>query len=202
MVRNQIMSTALDLFSQYGIKKVSMNDIARNMSISKRTLYQHFEDKETLLADGLEYRDKQLKDLWNELENGPYTVLDTILLFSREVMKQPKWYTRKFYDELKLFPKVAEQRRIQNKQFENKAMEMLKRGVKEGVFEENINFGIVVRLAQLHLKMHYPTPSFSDYSNVEVYETILFAFLRGICTEKGRKILDRRFVSKQVYNVH
>ncbi|MDH6304877.1 AcrR family transcriptional regulator [Parabacteroides sp. PF5-5] len=202
MIRNQIMSTALDLFSQYGIKKVSMNDIARSLHISKRTLYQHFEDKEELLSDGLAYQDEQLKNLWKELEKGPYTVLDTILLFFREIMKRPKWYSRKFYEELELFPTVSEKRRIQAKALEDNLLKLLKRGVDEGVFESNVNFGIVVKLARKQIQRYYPSKSFADFSNVEVYETILFAFLRGICTEEGRKILDRWFVSKQLYNIH
>lgn len=77
-----------------------MNDIARTANISKRTLYQQFEDKEALLVDGLAQRNNQYMSLWNELETGPYTVLDTILLFYREVMNRPKWYSQKFYEEL------------------------------------------------------------------------------------------------------
>ena len=45
------MLTAFDLFSEHGIKNVSMDDIAHNMSVSKRTLYELFEDKETLLTE-------------------------------------------------------------------------------------------------------------------------------------------------------
>lgn len=202
MVREQILSTAFDLFSQYGIKKVSMNDIARTANISKRTLYQQFEDKETLLVDGLDHRNNQYISLWKELEKGPYTVLETILLFYREVMNRPKWFTQKFYEELKLYPKAVERKNMQNRLFEQQCMEIIRRGVKEGVFEEDLNFGIVVKLAHQHLKMSNPSRSFSGYSNTEVYNTILFAFLRGICTEKGRLILDRWFVSKKYHSIH
>lgn len=202
MVREQILVTAFDLFSQYGIKKVSMSDIAQTANISKRTLYQLFEDKESLLVDGIDYRINRYQTLWEELEKGPYTVLDTILLFFREVMNQPKWCTQKFYEELKLFPKAAERDKIQNKQFEAKCMAVIHRGVEEGVFEKDQNYGIVVKLARQHLKLSYPSRTFSGYSNIEVYNTILFAFLRGICTDKGRQILDRWFVSKRYHSIH
>lgn len=198
MIREQIMLTALDLFSQYGIKKVTMNDIACHLGISKRTLYRHFEDKETLLIDGLEYQDNQLVALWNELGKGPCTVLEKILLFFREVMKSPKWYTRKFYEELELYPKVLKERDKKDVKFEKKSLELLKQGVEEEVFVDNVNFGIVVKLAKKHVKMYCPPKSFSKYSNTEVYETLLFSFLRGICTEKGRIILDRWFALRQV----
>lgn len=47
VIKEQIMLTAFDLFSEHGIKNVSMDDIAHNASISKRTLYELFEDTET-----------------------------------------------------------------------------------------------------------------------------------------------------------
>ena len=53
MTKEQVMTTALDMFSQYGIKSVSMDDIARNTGISKRTIYEFFEDKETLLQEAI-----------------------------------------------------------------------------------------------------------------------------------------------------
>lgn len=45
VIKEQIMLTAFDLFSEHGIKNVSMDDIAHNASISKRTLYELFEDR-------------------------------------------------------------------------------------------------------------------------------------------------------------
>ena len=55
MIKEQIINTAFDLFSQYGIKSVSMDDVAKAAGISKRTLYESFEDKETLLIEGIDH---------------------------------------------------------------------------------------------------------------------------------------------------
>lgn len=202
MERQQIISSAFDLFAQHGIKKVSMNDIANKLNISKRTLYQLFDDKESLIVDGLEYRNNQLKNIWKELEKGPYNVLETILLFSRKITTQSQWFTPKFYEELNLLPKAAEISRTQGKEFEKKCMELLSLGVKEGVFEENVNWGIIVKLAKKHVKMYPPSKSFSDYSNIEVYYTIFYAFLRGISTEKGRQIIERWIISNKHYSIN
>lgn len=56
MIKEQIINTAFDLFSQYGIKSVSMDDVAKAAGISKRTLYESFEDKETLLIEGIDHQ--------------------------------------------------------------------------------------------------------------------------------------------------
>ena len=61
MTKEQVMTTALDMFSQYGIKSVSMDDIARNTGISKRTIYEFFEDKETLLQEAIKYHNNTMR---------------------------------------------------------------------------------------------------------------------------------------------
>lgn len=192
--------TALDLFSQHGIKSVSMDDIARNMGISKRTIYEFFEDKETLLVKGIEYNHKKMKQVLTELEEGPYSVVEEIILFYEECMKRPRWYNRKFYDDLKRYPKALELNEKNKAEFSKKCMKLFTRGVKEGVFQKGINFEIVTLLAKEQIKMIRPTGAFLNYSVSEVYKTVLFTFLRGICTEKGLAILDR-YALKQSQNL-
>ncbi len=192
--------TALDLFSQHGIKSVSMDDIARNMGISKRTIYEFFEDKETLLVKGIEYNHKKMKQVLTELEEGPYSVVEEIILFYEECMKRPRWYNRKFYDDLKRYPKALELNEKNKAEFSKKCMKLFTRGVKEGVFQKGINFEIVTLLAKEQIKMIRPTGAFLNHSVSEVYKTVLFTFLRGICTEKGLAILDR-YALKQSQNL-
>ncbi|WP_293716277.1 TetR/AcrR family transcriptional regulator [uncultured Parabacteroides sp.] len=200
MNKEQIMMTALDLFSQHGIKSVSMDDIARNMGISKRTIYEFFEDKETLLVKGIEYNHKKMKQVLTELEEGPYSVVEEIILFYEECMKRPRWYNRKFYDDLKRYPKALELNEKNKAEFSKKCMKLFTRGVKEGVFQKGINFEIVTLLAKEQIKMIRPTGAFLNHSVSEVYKTVLFTFLRGICTEKGLAILDR-YALKQSQNL-
>ena len=200
MKKEQIMMTALDLFSQHGIKSVSMDDIARNMGISKRTIYEFFEDKETLLVKGIEYNHKKMKQVLTELEEGPYSVVEEIILFYEECMKRPRWYNRKFYDDLKRYPKALELNEKNKAEFSKKCMKLFSRGVKEGAFQKGINFEIVTLLAKEQIKMIRPTGAFLNHSVSEVYKTVLFTFLRGICTEKGLAILDR-YALKQSQNL-
>jgi len=200
-LKEQIITTALDLFSQYGIKSVSMDDIARNLSISKRTLYGFFEDKETLLVEGLKYRNKQLENYLNQLEKEPHTTVDIILLFYDEILKRPRWYSQKFYEDLKKYPKAIENKEDEKEKFNEKCLLLFNRGIKEGVFQKEINFEIVALLAKEQLKMVPPSKSFSKHSNSEVYSTVFLTFLRGICTEKGRVILDRWIIKKQMQHI-
>ena len=147
MTKEQVMTTALDMFSQYGIKSVSMDDIARNTGISKRTIYEFFEDKETLLQEAIKYHNNTMRKILSELEKGPFTALDVFVLFYEEFMKHPRWYIKRYYDDLKRYPKA-----------------------------------------------------FVNHSVTEVFQTVLFTFLRGICTEKGMVILER-YALKHSYDM-
>lgn len=191
MVKEQIMLTAFDLFSQYGIKNVSMDDIARNMSISKRTIYELFEDKETLLIEGLELNYNKMRMYLEKLETEHLTVLEVILLFYEEFMRHPRWFSRKFYDDLKRYPKALQKTEKEKSLFHDKCLNMFTRGVKEEVFQPEVNFEIMTLLAIEQIKMIRPSGIFSSYSTNDVFNTILYTFLRGISTEKGVAILDR-----------
>ena len=191
MTKEQVMTTALDLFSQYGIKSVSMDDIARNMGISKRTIYEFFEDKETLLQEAIKFYNNSMRSTLNELEKGPYTALDVFILFYEEFMKHPRWYNKKYYDDLKRYPKAVEQVEKDKADFTKKSIKLLNRGAKEGVFQEDVNIEIWALLAKEQMKMIRPSKTFLNYSVAEVFQTVLFTFLRGICTERGFMILER-----------
>lgn len=191
MTKEQVMTTALDLFSQYGVKSVSMDDIARNIGISKRTIYEFFEDKETLLQEAIKTHNNNMRAILKELEKGPYTALDVFVLFYEEFMKRPRWYNRKYYDDLKRFPKAVEQAEKDKADFTQKCIKLLNRGAKEGVFNKDVNIEILALLAREQLKMIRPSKTFLNHSVAEVFTTVLFTFLRGICTEKGLAILER-----------
>lgn len=191
MTKEQVMTTALDLFSQYGIKSVSMDDIARNMSISKRTLYEFFDDKENLLQEAIKFHNNAMRTILSDLEKGPYTALDVVVLFYEEFMKRPRWYNRKYYDDLKRYPKAVEQAEKDKADFTKRCIKLLNRGAKEGVFDKDVNIEILALLAKEQLKMIRPSKTFLNHSVAEVFKTVLFTFLRGICTEKGLAILER-----------
>lgn len=191
MVKEQIMSAAFDLFSQYGIKSVSMDDIAQNMSVSKRTIYEFFKDKETLLTEAISLNYNKLRVYLEKLEKEPITVVDVILLFYEEFMRHPRWFNRKFYDDLKRYPKALERAEKDKGRVGEKCMQLFQRGIREGVFEPRVNFEIVALLAKEQAKMIRPSNAFSNHSAGEVYYTVLYTFLRGISTEKGIAILER-----------
>lgn len=199
-LKEQILMVAFNLFSQYGIKGVSMDDIARTAAVSKRTLYGFFDDKESLLMEGLAKTYKNLFTFLSKVESGPLTSIDIVLLMYEEFMKRPPLVSPKFYDDLKKFPKALETRETERTKMIAAYMRLYKRGVKEGVFQTGINFGILALLVKEQLKITPLPESFSKHSCSEVYETVLITFLRGICTDKGREVLEH-WANARTYHI-
>jgi len=123
MIKEQIINTAFDLFSQYGIKSVRTDDVEKAAGISKRTLYESFEDKETLLIEGIDHNTESLGQYLTGLEKEPFNALEVILLFYEEMMKNPRWFNEKFYEDLmEYLQKTLEGRNIFVCSFTSKAM--------------------------------------------------------------------------------
>ena len=132
MIKEQIINTAFDLFSQYGIKSVSMDDVAKAAGISKRTLYESFEDKETLLIEGIDHNSESLGQYLTGLEKEPFNALEVILLFYEEMMKNPRWFNEKFYEDLKKYPKAQQKIELNKASMGKRCMDLFTRGVKGG----------------------------------------------------------------------
>ena len=197
MNKREIILGALDLFSRYGVKGVSMDQIARNSNISKRTLYEFFEDKETLLSEALEFNYVEHINLIKRLEQDSDSVIDLFFYFYEKIMEMPRWYTPKFYDDIKKYPRAKEVRDQQKQIFHEIFSGWLKKGVVEGVFVGDVNFEILVCFAKTYAKMIRPSQAFSQFSSKDVYNTLILVFLRGICTAKGNERLERHIRKKQ-----
>ena len=194
------MITAYDLFAQNGIKSVSMDDIARSMGISKRTIYEFYTDKEDLLCRGIVYTYNRFKKLLSTYELESETVIEAILGFYHELIKHPKCYNKKFYADLKRYPRAMEIESLYKSEFSETCRRLFDRGVKEGVFLSEINFELVTLIANKHINMLEPSKAFSSHSLVEIYSTVVYLFLRGISTVKGQEIIRHYALTSKVFH--
>lgn len=197
MNRKDVIIDALNLFSRYGVKAVSMDQIARNSNISKRTLYEYFEDKGALLSEALECNYIEHVDLIKRLERDSESVIDLFFYFYEQIMENPRWYSPKFYDDLRKYPLVKEIQKQYKVVFHDIFLGWLKRGAEEGEFVNDLDFDIVVCLAESYTRMLRPPQAFSQFSSRDVYNTVILIFMRGICTAKGYERLERHIRKKQ-----
>lgn len=184
-LREQVVKETERLFAQKGIKNVTMNDIAANMGISKRTLYEMFPDKETLLTECVIWRHNEENALMNRIyqeDSDALHVMFAVFMRHIEIYHQTN---RAFFDDIKKYKKVykfIEERRASHAE---NAVQFFMSGVKQGVFRSDVNYDITVMLLKKQFDLLLDTDIVSRYSVIDIYESIMFTYLRGITTSKG-----------------
>ncbi|MFN0200596.1 MAG: TetR/AcrR family transcriptional regulator [Bacteroidia bacterium] len=192
-VRTRIVMTTTKMVKKYGIRNVSMDDVAKEVGISKRTLYQFFADKAALLLATVETHQKEeettIKTLMNTSSNALEAYLKVIQYVSgllKEVSPLLLFELRKYY------PQIWQEMRKSEDAIQIPAiMENLNRGIEEGIFRKDIHVEIVARLRMGMMEISvneelYPAEKF-DFKTLQM-EFSLF-FLYGLLTEKGHLLL-------------
>lgn len=188
---DHILKNASELFSRYGIKSVSMDDIAQSLGMSKRTLYEIFGDKEELLVGVILYHRKFMEQLIREIGKETGNILDAILKFYGKMIKHH--VCPKFHEDIRKYPKAVKTMQEGREIFFRNSLKVLMKGVEQGVFSEHINLGVIALLLREQLEVEVPPRMFEKYPSEEIIRTVIFTFLRGICTEKGLRICDDFF---------
>ncbi|KAA6322777.1 HTH-type transcriptional repressor KstR2 [termite gut metagenome] len=194
-LKEKIIITALTAFKKNGIKSITMDDIAALLKISKRTLYEIFEDKETLLRECVMYHQCLSKKMLENIVANSTNVLEIILSCYQKSVEMLRDTDRRFIDEIKKYPGVHEIMVNCRKQDNDVVTDFLKRGVTQGLFRDDINYEIIQLLLRKQFDMLKSTDICSQYSFLEVYESIILTYLRGISTQKGADELEK-FVSE------
>jgi len=189
-LRVKIIVKATQLFTNHGIKSITMDYIATSLGISKRTLYEVFSDKEALLKECLlkvhHERDQYLKDTLGQSDN----VLEVILALFKRNIEALHNTNKRFFADIKKYPKVYEIMKIKQNSDSKNAMDFFKLGIEQGIFRSDVNYPIVNMLVREQFNVLLNTEICDEYSFVEVYESIMFTYIRGISTEKGAVVLD------------
>lgn len=200
-MKEDILKSAVDLFLNYGFKSVTMDDIASAQGISKKTIYQYFENKTVLVEEAVMYLfqtiSSGIEDIRN-LEKNPIEEILEIKQFLMQHLKDEKSSPQ--YQLEKYYPKIFKD--IKEKQFcvmEDCVACNLERGVKLGLYRKNINIDFISKIyftCMMALKDKDLFP-LNNYSMLTLNNNYLEYHLRGICTPEGLKQLDHHLSTNQ-----
>ncbi|WP_028897972.1 TetR/AcrR family transcriptional regulator [Prevotella sp. HUN102] len=190
-LKDKILQSATLMFYNNGIRKVKMDDIANNLKISKRTLYEIYEKKEDLLFEVLQRVEKINIQRLEEFDKPGTNVIDIIIEALRLKSEEFSKVNPEFLQDMEKYPKLIEYIKAKHNRQGLQAIDFLNRGIKEGYFLSNVNFEIVNILADAG--GHYIMSNFlyNKYSFKEIFKTFVMLYVRGICTAKGVELLDK-----------
>ncbi|TXD81890.1 TetR/AcrR family transcriptional regulator [Subsaximicrobium wynnwilliamsii] len=193
-MRDTIIHKSAELFINFGFKSVTMDDIANQLGISKKTIYQHFANKTKLIEATTNFMFDTIScgiDEIRELDKNPIAEIYEIKQFVMEHLKNEKSSPQ--YQLQKYYPKIFSSLKL--KQFEimqDCVTHNLHRGVALGLYREHINIQFISRIyfnCMIALKDQELFP-LKDFSMSSLMDNYLDYHLRGICTIKGLELLN------------
>lgn len=190
-LRDKIITTAMEAFAQKGIRHVKMDDVAKELGISKRTLYEIFDKKEDLLYEGVKFylgdRRTQMEVKAQECKN----VMEIILRAYKLKVEEFRQTNPCFYTDLVKYPKVARYLAQQNQQMLTNMTKFIERGIEEGYFRKEVNPELVARLFDALGKYVMEQQLYCLYTIEDIFTNLVFVTIRGICTEKGIEVIKQ-----------
>lgn len=146
----KIIEVASDMFLKKGIKAVKMDDVSKELGMSKRTLYEFFNNKETLLLHCMKnMKEKESLYLKNVIEKSPeLTEIGKIVEYYRYQMQQTAKISTLFVLDLKKYPLVVDWMNSIKLKNHDKVLSFFQGGIKNGYFRKNVNFELIMEFKQ------------------------------------------------------
>jgi AcrR family transcriptional regulator len=191
-----ILLKVRELYMKYGIKSITMDDIARELGISKKTLYQYVSDKDELVGkfidNEISMRQVEICKCFRIGLNAIEELFE-ISIYLQKLMRDQNPATE--YDLRKYYPHHY-QKTVKARQegMNNYILMNLKKGIREGLYREEMNIEIIAKLYQSRAENTHLNELFTaeEFSSTKLFVELLTYHVRGIATEKGIVMLEKK----------
>lgn len=194
-----IKEKARKLFFAYGLKSVSMDNIANECGISKKAIYQFFEDKNDIVDTVVDDLIRSHDHLFKTAHSTSKDAIDEVLKQDAGFLSVCEGIRPSFLYELEnFFPNSWDRLEQYKLKIQKQIIDNIHRGTKEGLYRENINSKLNSDL-RLHQEVNLLKPNFLTSLNLSVKQLadeFTGLYLHAICTEKGKKLLEK-YLEKQ-----
>ena len=180
MTRERVLSAATNLYSRYGIKSVSMDHLAGELRISKKTLYEEFENKDGLVCECIEHEFCRIARFSEKAKNESTCALEAIVRICTSVCGYIASVCPAFYKDLKKYMEAERTLEQHKVNLWERSGELLEIGVREGDIMENTDLKLIMTLLieqSSQIKPPYNT-------------RVVMTLLRGLCTSQGLEKLE------------
>ena len=192
-LREQSLKVAIRKFTTIGVKSVKMDDIARKLKISKRTLYEIYGNKEELLMACVQRRIQGFEAMMEHFSaNGDKQVIDILLEFYRLQMEELRDMNPLYFEDLHKYPRVTAYLEQTRKAHDVRSMDFFRRGVQEGYLRDDFNYKLISLLGGSMMQNVMEYKLYNVYSLQDIFRNVIMLFIRGLCTAKGIEELDRQ----------
>jgi AcrR family transcriptional regulator len=193
-VKERIIVESGALFGKYGIRSMTMDTLAEEMGISKRTIYERFKDKDTLLLEVIRYFKKSRTEEAHLIIEQSDNAIEAMFRIMKIMISQIEQMNPAFFNDFKkyharIFKQLAETGEIRDFSI---TLKILETGVKQKLFRKDIHIDIVNRTLHTLFALfgHESNLLQPKYHRREMFEHIIIPYYRGISTPKGQALLE------------
>lgn len=208
MLRDRIIEETTTLFVRNGVKSMRMDDIASELGISKRTIYEQFSDRESLI-EACARHFFETKDADHQRRvTGAHDIIEAFILLLEDWDEMMKTDMNFMKDLARFYPAIHKKIQEENhRKGRERLKASLQQAVNEGIFKPGLNLDFTVVALMSSISTVFATPSVYEevkVSTLDAFKYITILFFRGISTEKGIRLIDEtygKYFSKELFSV-
>ena len=191
-----IIEKVIPLFMKYGIKSVSMDDIANELGVSKKTLYLEFSDKSELIEAAMNHAFSENKKFFQNVVLKKINAIESFIEVTKFVRRMLESITPTAYFDLqKYYPELlCGHIEVKRQEVISRLKENILKGINEELYRNDINIDIISKLYFFNIRNI--VNEFYDFDNnfskAEIFTEFVKYHLNSIVTEKGRLILKKQ----------
>lgn len=192
--RQKITEEAALMFRTYGIRAVTMDMLAAKLGMSKRTIYEIFRDKDELLKGVIKWMTQKQREVITKYFNESDNVVEAIFKMLDLMAEHFQKMSPAFQMDMRRYHRIILDNpdEIQDLPYYSNNSEILSRGIKEGIFRDDIDVEITNKCMLEVVRMSNDRDVFppDDFLNKDVIRNFYINYLRGISTPKGLDLID------------
>ncbi|WP_066630188.1 TetR/AcrR family transcriptional regulator [Labilibacter marinus] len=200
----EYISKITALFLQYGIKSVSMDDIAKELGISKKTVYQVFTDKNDVVFKSIAHLKLQMDNIIEEFNKSKLNVIEKEIAQRKKYMKTYlKIKPTYMYDLKKFYPNIFDDFiQYKTRIISETTYNFIKEGKEQALFRNDLDPEFMTKLSvTLTFAVFHPdieTFSEGDLTSKKFSDQFFIYHMNGICSDKGRKLFNELLNNEQL----
>ncbi|MBO0937737.1 TetR/AcrR family transcriptional regulator [Fibrella sp. HMF5335] len=187
-MKEKILNEAERLFWKYGVRTITMDDIARRLAISKKTIYQYFTDKEDIVYQVVNYHIEHEMIECTRLIDQSMNPLEEMLMISDLMRRNADMVNPSLLMDVQRYYPKAWDAFLQHKEGRiiTDIKANLQRGVDQGLYRTDIDLETMARLRVELIQLGFDDRAFPNNKDVmTTQDQLLHLFLRGILSEQG-----------------
>jgi TetR/AcrR family transcriptional regulator, cholesterol catabolism regulator len=185
----RILNSALTLYSKYGIKSITLDDLCKELGISKKTIYQFITDKKDLIRKVVDYEISIQNNSYKKMVSSDINAIDELLYVNRQIHENQGIHNPVFYYDLKkYYPDIYnEWMKYKRARMYELIHRNLEKGIAEGLYRKEMDAAVISRLHMARTELMHSSDIIDEkeFSNSHFINEIFRYHIHGICNEQG-----------------